>query len=228
MSIRVTWLGHAALALEIDGTHVLVDPYLSGNPLAAADPATIPADYILVTHGHGDHVGDTVSIAKRTDARVIANNEVAHWIARQGVRNTHGMNPDGAVNFGFARIALTMAVHSSSLPDGSYGGQANGILLTARNDMRLYLAGDTGLFADMQRIGARGIDLAVLPIGGNYTMGPDEALEAVKLIAPRAVLPIHYNTFPLIQVDAAGWAQRVHNETASRVIIVDPGGSFTL
>jgi len=228
MSIKVTWLGHAALALEIDGVHVLVDPFLTGNPLAAADPATVAADYILLTHGHGDHVGDTVAIAKRTGARVIANNEVSHWIAGQGVRDTHGMNPDGAVDFGFARVALTMAVHSSSMPDGSYGGQANGIVFTTPEGKKLYLAGDTGLFSDMKLIGSRGINLAVLPIGGNYTMGPAEALEAVRLIAPRAVLPIHYNTFPLIQADAAGWAQRVHNETDSQVIVVDPGGSFTL
>ncbi len=226
MSVKVTWLGHAALALEIDGTKVLVDPFLTGNPLAAADPDTIEADVILLTHGHGDHVGDTVAIARRTGAKVIANNEVSIWIANQGVKDTHGMNPDGAYDFGFARIALTIAFHSSSMPDGSYGGEPNGILITTKEGKKLYLAGDTSLFSDMRLIGEKRIDLAVLPIGGNYTMGPDEALQAVKFIHPNAVLPIHYNTFPVIQADVVDWARRVHNETPSKVIVVDPGGSF--
>lgn len=228
MPVKVTWLGHAALALDLDGTPVLVDPFLTGNPLAAADPDTIEAEAILLTHGHNDHVGDTVAIAKRTGAKVIANNEVANWIARQGVENVHNMNPGGAVDFGFAKIALTIAFHSSCMPDGSYGGQPNGILIITKEGKKLYLAGDTTLFSDMKLIGERGIDLAVLPIGGNYTMGPDEALQAVKFIGPKAVLPVHYNTFPLIQVDAAAWAQRVHNETPSKVIVVDPGGSYEL
>lgn len=227
MSVKITWLGHAALALEIDGTHVLVDPFLTGNPLASTTPDEVNADFILLTHGHGDHVGDTVAIAKRTGAKVIANHEVSNWIAAQGVEDVHGMNPDGAFDFGFARIGLTIAFHSSSMPDGSYGGEPNGILLTAPGGQRLYMAGDTGLFSDMKLIGERGIDLAVLPIGGNYTMGPDEALRALKFISSKAVLPIHYNTFPVIQVDVADWAQRVHNETTTKVVIVDPGGSYT-
>lgn len=228
MSVKLTWLGHAALALEIDGTHVLVDPFLSGNPLASTTPDSLHADYILLTHGHGDHVGDTVAIAKRTGAKVIANNEVAGWIHRQGVQDTHGMNPDGAYDFGFARIALTIAFHSSSMPDGSYGGEPNGILITTNSGKRLYLAGDTALFSDMQLIGEKGLDLAVLPIGGNYTMGPEEALRAVQFLKPASVLPVHYNTFSVIQADAATWAQRVHNETGSRAIVIDPGGSTTL
>ncbi|MFC1960821.1 metal-dependent hydrolase [Chloroflexota bacterium] len=226
MDNKITWLGHGSLALDINGVNVLIDPFLTGNPLAAADPATILADFILVTHGHGDHVGDTVSIAQRTGAKVIANNEVAHWLTTQGLTDVHGMNPDGAFDFGFARVSFTMALHSSSLPDGSYGGQANGILITTPDGKKVYLAGDTGLFSDMQLIGEKGIDLAVLPIGGNFTMGPDEALRAVKFIGAKAVFPVHYNTFPVIQVNAADWAQRVHSETASKVIVVDPGGSY--
>lgn len=228
MSIKVTWLGHAALALDVDGTNVLVDPFLTGNPLASTTADAVEADYILLTHGHGDHVGDTVAIAKRTGAKVIANNEVANWIAAQGVADVHGMNPDGAYDFGFAKIGLTIAFHSSSMPDGSYGGEPNGIVITAKDGKKVYLAGDTGLFSDMKLIGEKGIDLAVLPIGGNYTMGPEEALRAVHFIRPKAVIPVHYNTFDVIQADAADWAQHVHNETASRVIVVDPGGSYNV
>ncbi len=228
MAVKVTWLGHAALALDVNGTPVLVDPFLSNNPLAAARPSDVQARTILVTHGHGDHVGDTIEIAKRTGALVVANYEIANWFARQGVQATHGMNPDGPYDLGFARMSLTIAFHSSCLPDGSYGGQPNGILLTAPGGEKIYIAGDTALFSDMKLIGEKGIDLAVLPIGGNYTMGPDEALRAVQFIQPTAVLPVHYNTFPVIQVDVAGWARRVHNETTSKVIILDPGGSYTL
>ncbi|MBN1966606.1 MAG: metal-dependent hydrolase [Anaerolineae bacterium] len=228
MTVKLTWLGHAALALEIGDTKVLVDPFLAGNPLAAVDPDKVEADVILLTHGHGDHVGDTIAIARRTGAMVIANNEIARWCSKMGVETTHGMNPDGAYDFGFARIALTIAFHSSSLPDGSYGGQPNGILITTPDGTKLYLAGDTALFSDMKLIGAKGIDFAVLPIGGYFTMGPDEALEAVKLVEPVAVLPVHYNTFPVIQADVAAWAQRVHNTTRSKVIVLDPGGSYTI
>lgn len=227
MSNKITWLGHGALALSIDGVDVLVDPFLTGNPLAAADPDTVPAAFILLTHGHGDHVGDTVPIVQRTGAKVIANNEVAKWLMeQQGLTDIHGMNPDGAYDFDFAKVSFTMALHSSSMPDGTYGGQANGILVTTPDNKTIYLAGDTGLFSDMKLIGEKGIDLAVLPIGGNFTMGPDEALRAVKFLGAKAVLPIHYNTFPVIQVNVADWAQRVHSQTASKVIIVDPGGSY--
>ena len=228
MSVKITWLGHASLALDIDGTHVLVDPFLTGNPLASTTPDALNADYILLTHGHGDHVGDTVAIAKRTGAKVIGNFEVTNWIAKQGVADVHGMNPDGAFDFGFARVGLTIAFHSSSMPDGSYGGEPNGIYLTTGGGKKIYIAGDTALFSDMRLIGEKGVDLAVLPIGGNYTMGPDEALRAVKFLSPEAVLPVHYNTFPVIQVDVAEWAQRVHNETSTKVIIVDPGSSYSL
>lgn len=225
MSITVTWLGHSALALDINGTQVLVDPFLTGNTLAAADPNDLEADVILLTHGHGDHVGDTIAIAKRTNALVIANWEIASWCAEQGVERTHGMNPDGAYDFGFAKIGLTMAFHSSRLPDGSNGGNPIGFLIYTPGGKTVYITGDTSLFSDMKLYGAKGIDFCVMPIGGNYTMGPDEALEAVKFIEPAAVLPVHYNTFPEIQADVADWAQRVHNETSSKVIVVDPGGS---
>ncbi len=225
MAIKVTWLSHSAFALDIDGIAVLIDPFLTGNPLAAADPAEIPADYILVTHGHGDHLGDTVPIALRTGATVIAMNEIANWAQAQGVQKTHGQNVGGAFAYPFGDAKFVRAEHSSTFPDGTYAGLACGIVLFAEGK-KLYFAGDTGLFSDMQLIGDLGIDVAFLPIGDNYTMGPDDALRAVEFLRPQAVFPIHYNTFDWIQQDVASWAQRVHIGTDARAIVVDPGDHF--
>lgn len=225
MTNTLTWLGHAALFLQIGETRLLVDPFLSGNPQAAIKVDAAQADYILVTHGHGDHVGDTVAIAKRTEATVISNAEIATWLSRQGVK-THGQHLGGGFTYSFGYLKMTYALHGSALPDGSYGGNPGGFLLTTPDEHRVYIAGDTGLFGDMQLIGADGLDLAVLPIGDNYTMGPADALQAVKFLKPKVVLPIHYNTFALIQQDAAAWAALVEKETASRVKLLKPGESL--
>ncbi|MEN4010763.1 MAG: metal-dependent hydrolase [Chloroflexota bacterium] len=225
MSFKITWHGHAALSLETGGYHLLVDPYLSGNPAAKAQPGSVPADFILITHGHGDHVGDTVQIAKRTGALVISNFEIASWLSRQGVK-THAQHLGGGFHHPFGYLKLTLALHGSALPDGGYGGNPAGLLLTTRSLEKIYMAGDTGLFGDMRLIGEEGIDLAVLPIGDNYTMGPQDALRAVKLINPRHVLPVHYDTFPLIAQDVRAWAQQVEKETPSKVHILHPGESM--
>lgn len=225
MTNTLTWLGHAALFLQIGEIRLLVDPFLSGNPQAAIKSDSAQADYILVTHGHGDHVGDTVAIAKRTEATVISNAEIATWLGRQGVK-THGQHLGGGFTYPFGYLKMTYALHGSALPDGSYGGNPGGFLLTPPDEHRVYIAGDTGLFGDMQLIGADGLDLAVLPIGDNYTMGPADALQAVKFLKPKVVLPIHYNTFALIQQDAAAWAALVEKETASRVKLLKPGESL--
>ncbi len=179
MTNTLTWLGHAALQLQIGETFILVDPYLSGNPQAAKTAAEVQADYILVTHGHGDHVGDTVAIAKRTGATAISNAEISTWLAKQGIK-THGQHLGGGFKYPFGYLKMTFALHGSALPDGSYGGNPGGFLLTTPDGKKVYMAGDTGLFGDMQLIGAEGLDLAVLPIGDNYTMGPEDALKAVK------------------------------------------------
>ncbi len=228
MATRLCWLGHACLLLESDGKHVLIDPFLTGNPAAATTADKVQADFILVSHGHGDHVGDTVAIAQRTGATVVCNYEMSGWFEKQGVKKVHGQQHGGGHHFPFGYVKLTLAFHGSMLPDGSYGGNPAGFLITFKDGTRIYDAADTGLFGDMQLIGAEGIDLATLPIGDNYTMGPDDALRAVKLIGPRQVVPIHYNTWELIAQDAAVWAERVRKETQSEAIVLKPGEWITI
>lgn len=228
MSVKFTWLGHSAFALDVDGHSVLIDPFLTGNPLAAADPGAVAAEYILISHGHGDHVGDTVSIARRTGAAVVSNFEICNWLAAKGVAKTFGLNTGGQVDLGFMTVKATAAIHSSSLPDGSYGGLAAGYIITTRSTQRVYFAGDTALFGDMQLIGDEGIDVALLPIGDFFTMGRDDSLKAIRFIRPRVVIPMHYNTFAPIVQDASRWANRVSSETDTQPVVIDPGGSFTL
>jgi L-ascorbate metabolism protein UlaG (beta-lactamase superfamily) len=227
MSIQVTWLGHSGFQLVIGDHHVLIDPFLTGNPLAAADPATIEADYILLSHGHSDHVSDAPAIAQRTGATVVANFEVGSWVQNQhNVEHVHTLNPGGGVQLPFGRVELTIAHHSSSLPDGSYGGQPNGILLFTTEGKTLYHAGDTTVFYEMQLIGAHGIALAILPIGDYFTMGIRDSLKAIEFLKPETVIPMHYNTFDPIAQDAAAWAQQVNNKTSAKPIVLDPGDTY--
>jgi L-ascorbate metabolism protein UlaG (beta-lactamase superfamily) len=189
----------------------------------------VKADYILLSHGHEDHVGDTVAIAKRTGATVLANFEVGEWLKKKGVAEEKviGMNPGGGIRQPFGHVKFTIAHHSSSMPDGSYGGVPGGFLL-ALADARVYFACDTALFLDMKLIGAGGLDLAVLPIGDLYTMGPDESIDAINLLKPKRVAPCHYNTWPPIAQNASAWADRVRSHSSAEPIVLEPGGKIQL
>ena len=212
MPAILTYFGHAALGFDIGSYHILVDPYFTDNPSTTMSPETVPAEFILVTHGHGDHLGDTVAIARRTDALVISNGPICSWLRKQGIK-VHNQQIGGGHQHPFGYLKPTFAVHGSTLPDGSDGGNACGFLLTTGEGRKIYIAGDTGLFGDMRLIGEEGIDLAVLPIGDNYTMGPADALRAVKMLQPKHVIPYHYSTFDLIRQDPVAWASQVEKET---------------
>lgn len=230
MSVKLTWLGHAAFSLRVGEHRLLIDPFLTDSPTAAATADDVEADFILVSHGHGDHVGDAVAIAKRTGATVISNFEISNWLVQQGIDQTrvHPQHIGGGFTYPFGYLKLTIAHHGSGLPDGSDGGNPAGLLLTTQDGKKIYFACDTGLFYDMKLIGDVGIDLAVLPIGDNFTMGPDDALRAVKLIVPKTVIPVHFDTWELIAQDPRAWAARVETETNTRCVVISPGQSFEL
>lgn len=222
------WHGHSAWSVEHQGTRLLIDPYLSGNPAAVMGPEKAQADFILLTHAHGDHLGDTVAIARRLGVPVITNNEISHYLARHGVEHAHGLNTGGGVQMPFGRVVYVRADHSSSFPDGSYGGNPGGFIIHL-DGLTIYNAGDTALFSDMEMFSRRyQPDVAMLPIGDYFTMGPDDALEAVRLINPRAALAQHYNTFPPIRQDVAAWAACVKNDLMIEVPVLQPGQSIEL
>ncbi len=224
---KITWFSHSVIQIETGGTTLLVDPFLTGNPLAPVSADDLNPDTILVSHGHGDHIGDTVPMAQRTGAMVISNFEIAGWLEKQGLEKVHAMHIGGGYDFPWGRVKLTNALHGSVLPDGTYGGNPCGFLFTVEGK-KVYHACDTGLFYDMTLIGEEGIDLAILPIGDNFTMGPDDALRAVKLLEPKKVLPIHYNTFDLIAQDPVSWKDQVEGETGAKVVVLQPGESLEL
>jgi L-ascorbate metabolism protein UlaG (beta-lactamase superfamily) len=229
MKTTLTFYGHAAFRLVTNEIVMLIDPFLKGNPVSPVTPEEVHPDYILVTHGHGDHLGDTIAIAKRTGATVISNAEICDWLYTKDI-NTHAQHIGGGFSHPFGYLKLTQAVHGSAIDEagGFYGGNPAGLLLTTLDGRKIYHAGDTGLFGDMKLIGEEGVTVAILPIGDNYTMGPDDALRAVKLIQPRVVIPIHYNTFPLLKQDVRAWKKKVEAETNAQVVILLPGESYSL
>lgn len=230
MSIKLTFHGHATFSLDIDGTHVVVDPFFApNNPSATKSAADVAADYILQTHGHGDHIADTVSLAKRTGALVIANFEIVNWLSAKGVTRLHGQHLGGGFKHPdpLGYVKMTTAFHGSGLPDGSYGGMPAGFLLNIQGK-KIYFTGDTALFSDMALYATGGLDLVIMPIGDNYTMGPDDALLALDYLKPKAVIPCHYNTWPPITQDVQAWANRVRKETHTEPVILNAEESYIL
>ena len=228
MSVRLTWLGHSTWLLQSGEHRILIDPFLTENPSATASPDEIDADFVMLTHGHFDHVADAAAIANRCGATLIANFEIATWFAeKQGVQTTFAMNLGGWANTPFGRVQMTVAFHSSQLPDGSYGGNPGGFLVET-SERRIYFAGDTALFSDMQLIGVGGLDAAILPIGDLFTMGPEDSVQAAQWLGARQVFPCHYNTWPPIEQDPHQWAERIRAETASAAVVAEIGQAIEL
>jgi L-ascorbate metabolism protein UlaG (beta-lactamase superfamily) len=200
--MNLTYYGHSCFGVHVDGAHLLFDPFISANPKAAAvDIDKIPADYILVSHGHFDHVDDVARIAKRTGATLVSNFEIVQWFAKHGVKKAHGMNLGGAWEFPFGRVKMTAATHSSSMPDGSYGGNPAGFLVETKQG-HFYYSGDTALTRNMKLIGdSASLKFAVLCIGDNFTMGPEDAARAATFLEVKDVIGVHYDTFPPIEID---------------------------
>jgi L-ascorbate metabolism protein UlaG (beta-lactamase superfamily) len=227
MAASVRWLGHSAFHLSGGGADVLVDPFLNHNPKAAAKPDEVPADVILLTHGHGDHLGDTVEIATRTGAVVVAIVELATEIATEGV-DVRDPNLGGTVQFDWGWVKLVPAWHTAVSPSGTAHMPAG--LLIHYGGHLIYHLGDTALFSDLQLIGRRGdkVDLALVPIGGHYTMDRYDAVTAVEFVNPAQVIPIHYDTFPLVATDAQAFKQDVENAGFSQVYVLEPGDTHEL
>lgn len=203
--MRVSYHGHAVIKIETNGKTILFDPFINGNKLTDLKVEDVMPDVIILTHGHGDHLGDTVELAKRNGALVIGNAEIAAYLGFQGVKNTHAMHIGGSYEFDFGRVKLTPAFHGSGFVTNDnqiiYLGMPAGVLFMAEGKT-VYHAGDTALYSDMKLIGERHpIDLAFLPIGDNFTMGPEDAALAAEFLNPKQVVPIHYNTFPPIKQD---------------------------
>ncbi len=227
--MKITHLGHSGFIVETASARIAIDPFLTDNPLATMKAADVKCDFLILTHGHEDHSSDAEEIAKANDATLIANHEIAAYFAARGVAKTHGMNPGGGFEFPFGRVKMTVAHHSSSInagPDMLYMGVACGVVVEAEG-LRVYHAGDTALFSDMKLIARGGIDLALLPIGDNFTMGPDDALDALEFLKPRVTVPAHYNTWPPIAQDAEKFAGDAA-ASGHEVKILAPGESFEL
>lgn len=225
--MRVRFLGHAALAIEVAGKHIVVDPFISPNELAKdIDVASLKADYILITHAHQDHIVDVEAIAKRTGAKIVSNYEIVTHYGNLGFEG-HPMNHGGSWQFDFGRLTYTNAVHTSSFPDGSYGGQPGGFILET-DEGNLYIAGDTALTMDMKLIPLQcKIDLAVLPIGDNFTMGIESAVIAADFVECENILGYHYDTFGYIEIDHSK-AMEAFKNAGKELNLLAVGGAITV
>lgn len=229
--MKIIFHGQSCVEIQLKEHTLIIDPFLTYNPQADVKADDIKADYVLVTHGHGDHVGDTLPIAKRNNATVIAPNDLATYLGFQGA-NTHGMGIGGSYEFPFGKVKLTLALHDSSYnPPGTqdivYTGVASGFLITVEGKT-IYHAGDTGLFSDMKLIGKMNdIDLAFLPIGDNFTMGPEDAVVAAEYLKAKLVVPMHYNTFPVIKQDPDAFVKSLAEEGIKGLVML-PGQEINL
>jgi L-ascorbate metabolism protein UlaG (beta-lactamase superfamily) len=206
--LKLTYLSHSSFILDDGKNHVVIDPYIGGNPNSPVKAEDIKAKFVVLTHAHGDHLGDGIAIAKANNALVIAVNELANYASGQGV-NAHNMHIGGGYNFPFGRLKFTIAHHGSSTNDGKYMGEPAGVVIKM-GGKTVYHTGDTGLFLDMKLIGELDrIDVMLLPIGDNFTMGIDDAVKAVEFVNPGLAIPIHYNTFPLIKADPEEFKTKV-------------------
>ena len=199
--MKFTYYGHSSFELEINGIKLLFDPFITPNPLAKhIDVKSLKPNHILLSHGHGDHIADLFAIQKTSDAQIICIADIAGWLDGKGITNVHGMNIGGGYNFDFGRVKMVYALHSSSMPDGAYGGNPAGFVIDA-NGKKGYYAGDTALTYDMKLLADEKLDWAILPIGDNYTMGVDDAIKAAGFIGCKNIIGVHYNTFPVITID---------------------------
>ncbi len=224
--MKVTYYGHSCFQVEVAGKRLLFDPFITANPLAAKiDIMTLKPDYILLSHGHADHVADVEAIARHSDAVLIGCFEVVEWFRSQGIENGHGMNIGGSYTFDFGKVTMTVAVHSSSMPDGSYGGLAGGFLIQTVEGS-FYYSGDTALTDDMKLIVAvEELTFAVLCIGGNFTMGAEEAFQAAQWLGCREIIGVHYDTFPPIKIDHAA-ARNIFEQGGSALRLMAIGESY--
>jgi L-ascorbate metabolism protein UlaG (beta-lactamase superfamily) len=223
--MKVTYFGHACFGVQVAQKRLLFDPFITPNPLAKnVNLQTVPADYILISHGHGDHLADAVAVAKRTGATVVSNYEITVWLGNQGVTNCHPLNHGGAWKFEFGRVKFVNAIHSSGLPDGTYGGNPGGFVVET-NEGNFYYSGDTALSLDMKLIGdTTPLKFAVLCIGDNFTMGLEDAARAADFIKCRQILGVHYDTFPPIQIDRQA-AVKTFQQSGKNLVLLPIGQS---
>lgn len=228
--MTLTYFGHSAFQIETRDTTILLDPFITGNRFAekVISPEKLNPDFILLTHAHGDHFGDTPEIAKRSGATIVANHEIVQYLARQHAYNNGvGMNTGGSWSFEWGTVRNTWARHSSSFPDGTYGGNPGGFIIEAENKC-VYAMGDTSEFQEMAWLGEEyAIDLALMPIGDCFTMGLKGSLRAATMLKPRLIVPIHYNTFEAIKTDTALWGNKMA-ENGFSTHIMEPGATFEL